>query len=166
MLFRTKHSFGGIHLHKVSYQGYKDMRRGVDYIGVGVGAIIVDDSGRLFLAQRGAKAQNERGLWEFPGGAVEFGETLRNALVREIQEEYGIIIEVGDMLTVTDHILPDEHQHWVSPSFICRVASGTPTIREPEKCANIGWFDLDDIPVDLTQVTAHDLVLYREYVNS
>jgi 8-oxo-dGTP diphosphatase len=140
------------------------VRRGVDYIGVGVGAIIVDGQDRVFLAQRGPKAQNERGLWEFPGGAVEFGETVRDALVREIQEEYGITVEVGELLTVTDHILPDEQQHWLSPSFICRIVTGTPTILEPEKCADIGWFSLDQIPADLTQVTRHDLALYREQV--
>ncbi len=139
------------------------MRRGVDYIGVGVGAIIVDQTGCLFLAKRGTKAQNERGLWEFPGGAVEFGETLHNALIREIREEYSITIAVGDLLTVTDHILPAEKQHWVSPSFICRIAQGEPTILEPEKCAEIGWFALDAIPADLTQVTRHDLELYRAY---
>ena len=140
------------------------MRRGVDYIGVGVGAIIVDRQGRVFLAKRGAKAQNERGLWEFPGGAVEFGETLRDALKREIQEEYGITIQVGDLLTVTDHILPDEKQHWVSPSYLCTVVAGTPTIIEPEKCDEIGWFALEDIPEALTQVTRHDFGLYRDYV--
>jgi mutator protein MutT len=142
------------------------MRRGVDYIGVGVGAIIVDRDGRVFLAKRGAKAQNERGLWEFPGGAVEFGETLRDALKREIREEYAVTIEVGDLLTVTDHILPDEKQHWVSPSFICSIVEGTPTIVEPEKCDDIGWFALDDIPESLTQVTRHDLGLYKDYLRA
>jgi 8-oxo-dGTP diphosphatase len=140
------------------------MIRGVDYIGVGVGAIIVNDEGKLLLAKRGPKARNERGLWEFPGGAVEFGDTLRDSLIREIKEEYGVTIAVGDLLTVTDHILPEENQHWVSPSYICRVVEGEPTILEPEKCSMIGWFALDEIPNDLTKVTAHDLVLYREYV--
>jgi 8-oxo-dGTP diphosphatase len=140
------------------------MRRAVDYIGVGVGAIIVDDAKRVFLAKRGAKAQNERGLWEFPGGAVEFGETLRDALIREIREEYGVTIVVRELLTVTDHILPDEKQHWVSPAYICQVTEGEPTICEPETCAEIGWFALDAIPSELTQVTRHDLELYREYV--
>ena len=73
------------------------MKRGVDYIGVGVGAVIVDSQGRLFLARRGPKAKNERGLWEFPGGSVEFGERLAEALQREMKEEYGIEIAVGDL---------------------------------------------------------------------
>jgi mutator protein MutT len=137
------------------------MRRGIDYIGVGVGALIVDDAGRLFLAQRGPKAKNERGLWEFPGGGVEFGETLQEALSREIREEYGVTIAVGALLTVTDHILPDEGQHWVSPSYICHIISGTPTILEPEKCSAIGWFTLDAMPDALSLVTRHDLELYR-----
>ncbi|MGB3219749.1 MAG: NUDIX domain-containing protein, partial [Anaerolineae bacterium] len=90
------------------------MRRGVDYIGVGVGAVILNEDGRLFLALRGPAAKNERGLWEFPGGSVEFGERLADALRREILEEYGVQIEVGDLLDVVDHLLPAEGQHWVS----------------------------------------------------
>jgi mutator protein MutT len=84
------------------------MKRGIDYIGVGVGAVIVDDAGWLFLACRGPLAKSERGLWEFPGGAVEFGERLADALRREIHEEYGIEIAVGELLDVADHILTAE----------------------------------------------------------
>ncbi len=122
------------------------MRRGVDYIGVGVGAIIFDAESRVFLAKRGSLARNERHRWEFPGGSVEFGETLEHALVRELAEEHGCEIEVRELLGVVDHIIPDEGQHWVSPMFICRVKSGTPHIREPLKCEEIGWFSLDEIP--------------------
>jgi mutator protein MutT len=143
-------------------KGWQDMKRGVDYIGVGVGAIIVDGQGRLFLARRGPKAKNERGLWEFPGGSVEFGEKLAEALQREMREEYGIEIAVGDLLDVVDHILPEEGQHWVSPTFICTVAGGEPAIREPDKCAEIGWFKLDEIPADLTQITRENLAHYRQ----
>lgn len=144
------------------------MKRGVDYIGVGVGAVIVDDEGRLFLARRGPEAKNERGLWEFPGGSVEFGETMAEALRREMREEYGIkadtkrSIEVGDLLDVVDHILPDEGQHWVSPTFICTITAGEPAIHEMAKCTEIGWFALEEMPDDLTQITRVNLTHYRQ----
>jgi mutator protein MutT len=141
------------------------MRRGIDYIGVGVGAVIVNREGQLFLAQRGPQAKNERGLWEFPGGSVEFGERLTDALKREIREEYGVEIEVRDLLNVADHILPDEGQHWVSPSYVCAIASGEPQIKEPGKCTAIGWFEPTALPPDLTVVTRLDWQLYLERIN-
>lgn len=137
-------------------------RRGVDFIGVGVGALIVDEQGRLFLAQRGPLAKNERGLWEFPGGAVEFGERLADALQREMREEFGIEIEVLDLLDVVDHILPGEGQHWVSPTFLCRVVSGKAAIREPGKCSTIGWFKPEEVPAELSVVSRENLANYLE----
>lgn len=138
------------------------MKRGIDYIGVGVGALILDEGGRIFLSRRGPQAKNERGLWECPGGSVEFGETLADALKREMREEYGIEISVDELLDVADHILPAEKQHWVSPTFICKVISGEPRILEPLKCSDIGWFPLDRLPSDLTQITAFNLQNHKE----
>ncbi|KPL73079.1 hypothetical protein ADN00_14915 [Ornatilinea apprima] len=136
------------------------MKRGIDYIGVGVGALIVNAQGLVFLARRGPLAKNERGLWEFPGGSVEFGETLAQSLIREMREEFGITISVGRLLDVVDHILPEEKQHWVSPTFICSITSGEPAIQEPGKCAEIGWFDPHVAPPDLTQITRENLRHY------
>ena len=136
------------------------MKRGIDYIGVGVGAIILDESGRLFLARRGEEARNERGLWEFPGGAVEFGERLEDALAREMREEFDVQIVVGELLDVVDHILPAEGQHWVSPTYLCRIRSGEPRILEPNKCSAIGWFLPGEIPQDLTVITRQNLAHY------
>ena len=141
--------------------GEPPLRRGVDYIGVGVGALIVDDEGRLFLARRGPRAKNERGLWEFPGGSVEYGETLAAALVREMREEYGIEIAVAELLDVVDHILPEEGQHWISPTYLCTILSGEPQVREPAKCSEIAWFCPDEMPGDLTQITRANLEHYR-----
>ena len=141
------------------------MKRGIDYIGVGVGAIIVDNRGRLFLARRGTKAKNERGLWEFPGGSVEFGETMADALRREMWEEFGIEITVGKLLDVVDHILKEEGQHWVSPTYLCTIAAGEPHIREPEKCAEIGWFPPDAVPKELTQISRENLTHYLQLIN-
>ncbi|MBZ0274662.1 MAG: NUDIX domain-containing protein [Anaerolineae bacterium] len=137
------------------------VKPGRDVIGVGVGAIVLNDQGEMFLAQRGPNASNERGCWEFPGGRVEFGERLAAAIAREFSEEYGMLIEVGELLTVEDHILPDEGQHWVSPTFIARHVSGEPRILEPEKCSAIGWFTLETLPAPLSRITQSDIAAYR-----
>jgi len=141
------------------------VKRGIDYIGVGVGAIIVDNRNRLFLSRRGPKSKNERGLWEFPGGSVEFGETMAAALRREMREEFGIEITVGKLLDVVDHILKEEGQHWVSPTFLCTIASGEPCILEPEKCAEIGWFPPNEVPQELTQISRENLAHYLQMIN-
>lgn len=140
------------------------MKKGIDYIGVGVGAVIVNSEGRIFLAKRGGEARNERYKWEFPGGGVEFGEQLEDALAREVMEEYGFEIEVETLLDVVNHIIPDEKQHWISPTFLCRFKSGTPQIREPLKCEGIGWFYIDQIPRDqLTSASKQSLESLKTY---
>ena len=137
-------------------------RRGVDFIGVGVGAPIVNEAGELFFSRRGPLAKNERGLWEFPGGSIEFGETQTQALQREMQEEYGIQIAVGELLDIVDHILSEDGQHWISPTYLCTITAGQPTICEPGKCTEIAWFAAHAAPPDLTQITRLNLQHYLE----
>ncbi len=141
------------------------MRKGVDYIGVGVGAVIINAEGKVFLAKRGSKAKNERGTWEFPGGGVEFGETMADCIKREIFEEYGIKIELKDQLKALDHLIPDEKQHWVAVTFIAKIIKGKPKIKESEKCSEIGWFGIDELPQPLsliTQASLPELKIYLE----
>lgn len=140
------------------------MKKGIDYIGVG--AIIFNKNGSLFLAKRGKEARNEKYKWEFPGGGVEFGETLEKALVREVREEYGFLIEVVQLLDVVDHILAEEKQHWVSPTYLCRYRNGKPRIMEPHKCEEIGWFSLDSIPEkELTMASRKSLGSLKKYLS-
>ena len=134
------------------------MKPGIDYIGVGVGALIFDKKGKFFMTLRGPKAKNERGKWEIPGGAVEFGETFETALQREIFEEYGIKVKVQELLHVCAHIIPDEQQHWVSPTYICKIIEGEPHIKEPEKCSDMGWFSIKEAQqMPLSIITKFDL---------
>jgi len=132
------------------------MKKGIDHIGVGVGGVILNSAGKVFLAKRGRDARNESGKWEFPGGSVEFGELLKDALVREVLEEYGFTISVDLLLGVVDHILLREKQHWVSPTYLCRYVNGEPRILEPNKCDEIGWFAVDTIPVDKLSSASRD----------
>jgi len=141
------------------------LKKGIDYIGVGVGAVILDREGKVFLAKRGKEARNERGKWEFPGGSVEFGEEMRHALIREVQEEYDFEISVDRLLDVVDHIIPHEHQHWISPTFLCFYKEGTPRIMEPHKCDSIGWFSLESIPrAELTIASSKSLESLLHYM--
>lgn len=136
------------------------MKPGVDYIGVAVGAMIFDDQGRLFLSKRSQNVRNERGCWEMPGGKVEFGERLQEAVKREIKEEFGVEIEVIEQFPAADHILPEENQHWVPTTFRVKIIKGKPKIIEPDKCDGIGWFDLDNLPKPLSQISQIDINHY------
>lgn len=137
------------------------MEPGRDYIGVGVGAVVSDVRGRLFLARRGPAARNEAGTWEFPGGMVAYGELLEHAVRREFAEEYGITIEVTGQLGAFDHVMPGERQHWVSITYLARHSGGEPTIREPAKCSEIGWFAADALPTPLSVITLANLQKLR-----
>jgi 8-oxo-dGTP diphosphatase len=64
-----------------------DLKRGIDHIGVSAGAIIHDGKGRILLMKRGPAARDEHGRWDICGGAVEFGESIDEAIRREIMEE-------------------------------------------------------------------------------
>lgn len=138
------------------------MKAGIDYIGVSVGALIFNDQGKILLCKRSQHAKNERGCWEAPGGAVEFGETLAHAIAREMKEELDIELSILKQLPAADHIIPDDHQHWVPSSFICKIKNKKePKIMEPDKCDAIGWFALDDLPQPLSIITKIDLAKYR-----
>jgi ADP-ribose pyrophosphatase YjhB (NUDIX family) len=138
-----------------------DLVKGVDYIGVGVGAMVFDSASRVFLAQRGPAARNERNHWEFPGGAVQLRERLEDAIKREFLEEFGMVIAPESLLCVTDHILLAENQHWVAACFIARHVAGEPSVREADKCLAFRWSSLSDLPFPLTLISTSFLRAYQ-----
>jgi len=94
---------------------------------VGVGGVIFDGASVL-LARRGQEPA--KGTWSLPGGAVELGEQVVDALKREIQEEIGIEIEVGGLVKVLDRVLRDEEEriryHYVIVDYWGWKVSGEP----------------------------------------
>ena len=106
----------------------------------------------MLCAQRGPRGALA-GLWEFPGGKVEPDEFPRHAIEREIAEELGCVVEVGDEVTTTSH----EYDFGVVTltTFWCRLVEGTP---DPTEHADLVWLapvDLDTLawaPADLPAV--------------
>jgi len=139
------------------------MKKGIDYIGVSVGALILNDKDEIFLSKRSKNCRNEKGCWEIPGGGVRFGERLKDAIRREMKEEYGIEIKILHQFPAADHLIPNEKQHWVPSVFLSRLKRGNkPKIMEPDKCDGIGWFKLNNLPSPLSIITKIDLRNYRE----
>ncbi len=91
---------------------------------VGVGVLLVDAIGRVLLSLR--KHPPEAGCWSIVGGKLDYLETLHDCAIRETREEVGLDVSVESLLCVTDHLLPQESQHWVSPAYLGRVLKGKP----------------------------------------
>ncbi len=139
------------------------MRKGIDYIGVSVGALFTNKRGEIFLSKRSKHARNQKGCWETPGGAVDFGEKREDAIKREMKEEFGIDIEIIKELQTIDELLLKEKQHWVATIYTARIRGNRkPKILEPQKCDAIGWFSLDKLPSPLSVVTKIGIKVYEE----
>ena len=92
---------------------------------VGVGAVVVHE-GRVLVVRRATEPL--KGEWSVPGGMLELGEKLKDGIVREVQEETGLLVEPTEVLDVFDSIFADPdgrtRYHYVLIDYLCRVVSG------------------------------------------
>lgn len=122
---------------------------GRNYIGLGVGAVILNEKGKILLMKRSKKLAYHRttiGLWSIPGGEVEFGEMVTEAVRREVKEELGVEIELIRLIGHWDQILPKSKVHWHSVTFLSKILDGKPKLLEPNKFDKLKWFPIDKIP--------------------
>ncbi len=111
---------------------------------VGVGAVVIDGD-RVLLVKRGHAPL--KGEWSLPGGGVELGETLEQAIAREVLEETGLSVRVGPIVEVLDRIDRDaekrvEH-HFVLVDFVCRPGDGL--LRSASDADDAAWVALTDL---------------------
>ncbi|GBR54103.1 ADP-ribose pyrophosphatase [Acetobacter pomorum DSM 11825] len=127
---------------------------------VGCGAVILNDAGHILLLRR--LKQPEAGCWGLPGGKVDPFETVPTAVIREVQEETGLNVQLGALLCVVDQIDQAAGAHWVAPVYRVQNYTGQPHICEPHKHNGLEWFALDALPQPLTIATQQAVAALKD----
>lgn len=107
---------------------------------------LIDADGRILLAQR-PEGKSLAGLWEFPGGKVEAGESPEETLIRELEEELGIITKIPCLAPLTFASHTYETFHLLMPLYICRRYEGIPQGREGQALKWVRSQALRDYPM-------------------
>jgi 8-oxo-dGTP diphosphatase len=120
-------------------------RTGLRLLSV-VAVALLDADGRILLAQR-PEGKHLGGLWEFPGGKIEEGETPEGALIRELAEELGIDIRASCLAPLSFVSHSYESFHLLMPLYVCRQWRGEITAREGQKLAWVRAERLREYPM-------------------
>ena len=113
---------------------------------VGVAIILVKD-GKVLMGKR--IGSHGAQTWSFPGGHLEFGESLENCAKREVKEETSLAIPGIIYGTFTNDIFKNEGKHYITLYVIATDFQGEPKILEPDRCLGWQWFAWDKLPQPL-----------------
>ncbi len=114
-----------------------------EHIVTSVVAVIVDDEERVLLTRRNVPPF--KNLWVMPGGKIDLGEPILDALKREVREEVGIEVDVDDLIDVFEHVTPGEDRyHFVIIYYLCRPLSCR-VVQNEEEVSEVAWAPLDGL---------------------
>lgn len=139
------------------------MRPGFEYIGVSICFFAHDGKGNFVMHKRSKNCRDEQETWDFGGGKLEFGETIEQAVLRELQEEYGCTGTIQKQLSILSTIRTHhgEKTHWILIPHLVLVTPAEVKLNEPEKMDAIGWFTWETMPEPLHSGVAVEMQKYR-----
>jgi 8-oxo-dGTP diphosphatase len=103
-----------------------------------------------------------QGTWSFPGGHLEFGETMAAAAIRETREETGLEVSELELVSLADEMGSlNKGKHYVNVGFLAHFVSGEAKLTEPEKWERWEWFDLEKLPEPIFEATGLMIKRYQ-----
>ncbi len=109
---------------------------------VGVSVMIKRGTLCLFMKRKGKHGD---GQWSFPGGKLDFGETIEECAIREVKEEIGIDITDPKFVYLTNDLFPDHDLHFITVLMECDYLGGEILNLEKDKCSDIVWSRIEDV---------------------
>lgn len=128
------------------------------YPKVGIGVMIMRENKVLLGLRKGSHGEGE---WNFPGGHLEWGETIFQTAKRETLEECGLTVDDLKLISVADEVryIDINDKHYLNVAVLVESIQGEPKIVEPDKCEKWEWFDLENLPSPIfegTQLTINN----------
>lgn len=114
---------------------------------VGTGILILNDKIQILLQKR--IGSHGVGTWCGAGGHLEWQESFLENAIRETKEEFDLDVEEVAVIGITNDIFKEEQKHYLTVFMKATRWHGEPKIMEPDRCSEMGWFDLNNLPAPL-----------------
>lgn len=105
-------------------------------------AVVLLSGNQVLLVEH---TKDDRSYWLLPGGGLEWGESLHQAATREVEEETGYRVEIGDLQFVSETLSPDNERHVVHLVLGATVVGGELTVPDEARITDVRWFDLESL---------------------
>lgn len=104
---------------------------------------VISERGKVLLV---CHERDKQRYWVLPGGGVEYGETMEEALIREFQEEVGLTVKVKQLLLINESIAPDGTRHGIQFTFLVKKTGGKLSVTQDFRLRDAKFFPWADLP--------------------